>query len=548
MSSSDATRPSRLDRRTLARASCQGAAGLCAAWALGGCGLRGVGAVVAQAVGRPLAVTFALRRMDALTGGLPRYLDAAIKAAAAGTGRRYSVEFVWIDEAPESWFPLSPQASVFAPASAWVLVDQPTIPMPDLVLVPHAVSDGFLATRALDLGPLLSRAGAGALPPQSLLRQGLAYAPGRGTIQAGLPAFRRPMVCAVGRGVDAPRGVPPWTAATFTVALARARPAFPSPAGPLAYVPFAGEPTLPRFNPVAPPDAGGGLAGALALGYGSPLANASAGACLPLFTAPGVLAGLWEGMRWTGFTPAYGGVCAGPLATNAAVYMAPFPWAVGAVEAVPPVPMQPPSGWPAVPANLGLPTPAGPSGWRLAPLPVFPRRAAVPTWNLDLLVWKDGAHAAAVAQLALALLSTPAQAELGRWSGALAADEAVAAQTLATRWTDAEQAGWIATSANDVTKEDAWGVETDANHAAQAAARSALGRELRRLTGARGGFLSYYTEASSVYSVNGLVAVGTPSCPAAAPPGDASTRAAFAGALRRAQGRAVAVPAAAPNG
>ena len=479
-----------MGRRSFLRRLGIGALGASAGVALSGCAVSQVGAAVATALRRPVRLTLGIRAMDAQTG-LRERLTAALHAAEPITGTRYQAQFVLLDQPPVAWFPQVPGPSPAGPPPPPPLVNDPTIPMPDAVLLPHDVIDGFLAVRALDLQPILALRQPGPAP-QSLLRQGRAYAPGRGTIQAGLPLLRVPMVCALDPATSSAGSA--WTLGAFAAALAALAPAFPAPAGPLAYAPFAGDPEAGLLNPVPQPLAGATLAAALAVGFGSVLARTTATLCAPAFTSASTEVALLQGLSWARSTPPYEGQCGGPVNARFGIFLGVYPWATGQVERV--VMPPPPAGQPApapLPANMGLPVPMSTAGghWRLRPLPAFPSRPAVPTRNYDLMLWRDGPHVSALLPLAFALLTAEPQSELALWGRALAVHERVAVGQLAGVWATAADAHLLATSAHDITPEDAWGTETDDNAQPYRRVRSALEGALLALTGLRGGFAQY---------------------------------------------------------
>jgi hypothetical protein len=139
--------------------------------------------------------------------------------------------------------------------------------------------------------------------------------------------------------------------------------------------------------------------------------------------------------------------------------------------------------------------------WRLRPLPAFPSREAVPTRNYDLMLWRDGPHVSALVPLAFALLTAGPQSELALWGRALAVHERVAVGQLAGVWATDADAHLLATSAHDITPEDAWGTETDENARPYRRVRSALEAALLALTGVRGGFIQYYSTSEGALPV-----------------------------------------------
>jgi hypothetical protein len=280
---------------------------------------------VATALRGPVRLTIGLRAMDAQTG-LRERLTAALHAAEPITGTRYRAHFVLLDQPPVAWFPQEPGPSPSGPPPPPPLVNDPAIPMPDAVLLPHDVIDGFLAVRALDLQPIPALRQA-RFAPQSLWRQGRAYAPGRGTIQAGLPLLRVPMVCALHPHTSATGSA--WTLEASDAPLSLLAHAFPAPGGPLAYAPFAGDPEAGLLNPVSQPLAGATLDPALAVGFGAMLARTTPTDCAPAFTSASTEGALLRALSWVRSPPPFQGQCGGPVNARFGVLLDVHPWAIG---------------------------------------------------------------------------------------------------------------------------------------------------------------------------------------------------------------------------
>jgi len=196
------------------RALLAGAAGALVA---GGCGRQAlsdlptlVGATVSLQLcivgGTPLGV---------LTGMKQFFVNAARKIAPHA---RVAVE-VGNGTPPASWFPPPPPTALIYPQSMYV--DDPSFPMPDVVVCLHDLIPGELAVRALDLAPYIG-VDQGDLQgiTATVVREGLAYCPQRGTLQAALPLLRVPAVAVVGGDIDALPGGRPWTTAEFESILA----------------------------------------------------------------------------------------------------------------------------------------------------------------------------------------------------------------------------------------------------------------------------------------------------------------------------------------
>ena len=226
----------------------------------------------------------------------------------------------------------------------------------------HDALPGKLAVRALDLAPYLGL-DQGALQGigGTVLRAGRAYSPGQGTIQAAVPVLRVPALAIVAGGVEALPAGRPWTTAQFLATLAGLTGRIGPPSGPLPYVPV---------------DL---LVGAAAVGNGGALAQTTPRGSTATFGQGPAAQGLADLVSWTRYA--------------ASRTVPGLQWAIWMGEGAhyftyggPPIP--PPIGnW---------------LGWRVVPLPVFRARAAVPTNNIDVMVFLHTPHPEEAANLARA--------------------------------------------------------------------------------------------------------------------------------------------------
>jgi len=462
-----------------------------------GCSLKGARAAVPAFVGLPVPLQVAIPQATPLTGTLVATqpaLEAAVRAAAAAARRPYVLKFV-LNPYPNAWFPQQqPTLSLFNLSSPPkpVLTDAPHLPMPDLVLAPHAWIDGYLAIRALDLAPYVTEFNASSIAhTAALLRCGQAYAPGRGTIQAGLPVMRQPMVCAVPRSMTSMSGGRPWTLAEFGDAVQKVQ-AGNAGSTPLAYLPLAGG--TPFMTHTLPDDSG--LAAAAAVGYGGRLARSTAQTCVAQFDGGPALQALTALLGLLRLTPKYPSQCAESLApppSHFSVYMGLLSRALGYA----PEERSVTSAHGIVGVDDFLPTPTFPvapdGAWRLAPLPTFPSRPAVPVQNLDVMVCRETLYPEAAAELAAGLLGPAAQAQLAVCRSLLASADGIAAAQLAQNWTGTAEAAWMANAAHDVTAADGLGAQTAANSSAYALTRGNLDQSLFALSGPDGGFAACWS-------------------------------------------------------
>jgi hypothetical protein len=493
-----------LTRRGLLRRGAVAAAGAVAAGALAGCGglqtLAPHGAAPAATSGPvPLTVWFPVAYRD--TPPFFRLLRQALRAAAAAGGVQVAFTYragLAAAEAPR-WFPRpgfglgSPAASATAPSplanpAPVQLVDDPSLPMPDLVIAPHHDIAGYLAARALDLSPLLrTQAQALRAVPRALLAEGRAYAPGQsGRPQVTLPLLRVPLVCAVPKEVTVIDAGQPWTVGDFTALLQAAVPRFPAPNGPLAYVPLAG--ASPPFGPDPVP---GGLVGASAVGHGTVLAESTSSSTRARFTTTQAQAAIALVAGWVAYAATYPSCSDNQLPPRTfTFFMGPLGEALGLHA---PVPRIPPHARAALQAlrlpRLPLPTAVPGVPWKLAPLPAFPARQAVPVDNLDVMVARDSPQAEVAGRVAMGLLAEAAQTALMGWGRGLSVLPPLALRQLASA-TGAAEATAIASPDADVALDDAYGLETDANAASYELVRQNLAEALRSVTGTSGGFVA----------------------------------------------------------
>lgn len=500
------SRGEKVSRRCLlGRGTLAGACAL-AAGTLAGCGaLRAQGAAAPQPASTPvtLAVWFPVAYRD--TPPFTRLLHQALQAAAHQSGGTYSFQYSAGIAAAEArrWFPrpgfnqstagLASGASSTAPSPLVnpppvQLVDDPSLPMPDLVIAPHHDVDAYLAARALDLSPYVREfAPMLRAVPGPLLAEGRAYAPGQpGRPQVALPLLRVPLVCAVPKNTSVMAGAQRWTTSAFTGMLQAAASRFVAPNGPLAFVPLAG--ATPPFGPAPVP---GGLLTAAAVGLGSRFAQTTLSTSLARFTTPRAQAAVGLVAGWVAYSATYAACTTNQLpARGFTVFMGPLGEALGLRSPEPRLPAHASAQLRALRApRLPLPSAMSAIAWKLAPLPAFPARPAVPTDNLDVLVWKDSPHAAAASRLAVALLSTAAQTVLMGWGRGLSVLPKGALQQLASA-TGAAEAAAIASPDYDVDLSDAYGLQTDANTDAYGLVRQNLAMALQSVAGTSGGFVA----------------------------------------------------------
>lgn len=384
--------------------------------------------------------------------------------------------------ASSPWFPLPPR-----PGEPQPIVDDATIPMADVVIAPHHVVATTLAVRALDLGFFLRQsANSGDLAgiPSLVWRQGRAYASGRGTFQAALPLLRNPLVCLVPQGTAAVQNGHPWTVEEFAASLDDLTIGLAPPGTVLPFVPY-----------------GSGVAEMAAVGSGGILAVTTPSACAPAFDRGATAAAISQTVEWVRYASA-------TWLTTRCVSGYQYRMLLLTASAVL-------SGPPQIPQGGARPSDA----WSIAPPPAFSARPAIPLNNVDVLVWRDSLVVDQALEFASHLLSTDGQAALAPFGLGLALRPEQAVRDIPR---GAQGAGLITVPEHDITAEDAYGTETDANHAGMDAVRVALQEALRQLTGVGGGFYEtdrYFAAQQAIEPLPGMTfnAEGAPP-PSGGPP------------------------------
>ena len=461
---------------------------------LGGCNLRTVWSAVPRMLSRQVTLRVYLPTLAEAGTTQTEWralFKQAMKVALKEIPRAVEVSYV-VGEGPRQWFPRGasgPPATLFnftgKGSPVHPPVEDPSIPMPDIVVAPHFWLEGYLAVRAQDLSPALKVAGRAL--PQSTLRLGRAYAGKRGTIQAGLPMLRQPMVCrAPHSALTVARGSRPWGRDAFALFLRSLSKQYPS--GPLADVPFATftRPFSAAHTPPTPLEQldvyiDSGLAGALALDAGGRLARSNEA----VFATAPALQGILSGIRWlASVTPYSNPSCKNPGVMRIgeyAVFLGFFARSIGVF----------PVGWTmsgkALPLQEGVPVPHGPFGRRGSVLMPLPGTRS-PVSTLDVMVWKGSKYADTATQLAIALVGPAAQRVLATWGRALAVHSGVAVQQLG-QWTDGTNAALLADTERDATMEDMYGALTDSGLAQQGKVRGSLLSGLKNVAKYAGGFV-----------------------------------------------------------
>ena len=341
---------------------------------------------------------------------------------------------------PLAWFPPPPVTVLLDPSSLYR--DDPSISMPDIVLCSHSILPNKLAVRALDLAPYV-KTDQGDFEGISgtVIREGLANCPQRGTVQAGLPLLRIPMVAFVGDGIDPLPGGRPWTTVEFEATLARLMPTM-KPGMPLISV------ELRR------------LFGPAAVGSGGTLARTLERGCTATFGQAPALASVADVAGWIRY--AYMPIANFPTRKYGVLidYLSTF-FTSG--------------------PELGISW-----RWRVGPCPAFTQTLAVATDNIDLMVFRHTAHPQAATSLAAALLSAPVQEAMTDAPGLPV--RAGAATDYLKRTRNAQRvvgASYLADPSHDVTWQDAYGgTESPANVTAVGAVQQALRDALEPLLGA----------------------------------------------------------------
>lgn len=391
-------------------------------------------------------------------------LKDAVGRSVQAIGQQVDVSYV-IGMDPARWFPAQRERglSLFnfgtSADSVALPTEDPSLPMPDVAIVPHAWMDGYLAIRAEDLTQHLHVLNATLSP--DVTRLGQAFSGPRGTIQAGLPVLRQPMVCRAPYGVAAVSSKGEvWDTDALSHVLQGLSKKYPS--GPLANVPFMlGTPPFhSNWSPLTvEAQIGGsrdsGLAAALALNAGGHLAADN----VAEFAKDPAVQGLLSGIDLLRFLTTYDyGDCVHPATMKIGdygVYLGSFARSIGT-----PATVRTEAGT-VVPVSDGLPLPSGafgPGGAKLLPLPG--QRA--PAVTLDVMVWKGSGYVDTAAAVAIGLLDRAAQTVLAQWGRALVVDAHLAAQQLA-RWTDEASAVVLADARRDARMADAYGALTETN-------------------------------------------------------------------------------------
>jgi len=432
-------------RRHLLRAARRVAVAIAVSGSSAACARTSIAGLAAPRTSVDLSVL--LFGIDApTTGRLVDFLEpcrAAVQAAKARIPSIRSVTFLTGNYGTaRDWFPAP--SSVFNQVGAPQIVDDPSIPMPDVLI---GMGLDAYAIRALDLGPYIDARPAELQGVSSTsLRLGRAYAAGRGTFQALLPLLRQPPLALLAPGVTTVRGDQPVTARQFLGTLAALSPGFRPPSAPLGELPYA---ELLRIAVV---------------GSGGRVAVSTSENCQATFAEPPAVAGLQTLVAWS-------------------KYVAPQPFSAHLTYAglmtddrqvvLSGKPFAPPGG-----------TGPDPQGWELAPIPAFGGRPVVESWStICAMVFRHTAAPAEATRLALALAASEIQASFISLRTGLALRPSQAEQQLRHALSPAQGIPILADPANDITDEDAVGTRTDKNAAAQLLVLSNLASAVRSLVG-----------------------------------------------------------------
>ncbi len=406
------------------------AASLVAAPALTACSARVLVAQLQQTI-KPLTLTVFLLGGAPGTGGifqgLAKPLQAALATAQKQVSGLQSITFQTGND-PTSWFPV-PTSLFTVGINQAVRNDDPSIPMPDLVIASHTQFPNYLANRALNLQPTL-QIDASTIQgvPAQVLQLGRAFGVGQGTFQAALPLARIPLLCSLAPGITAVTSGKAWTTEQFLQTLARLALTYRRPAAPMAPVPFA-------F----------GLPEMAAVGSGGTIAVSTSTACRATFADEPAAQGLASIVQWAHNAPR---VPASRLPHIAyAVWMDDGQTILQS------------RGQPAAAPNA--------AGWSIAPVPAFPARPAQPVRTIDVMVFRHTKAPSVAAALAVALLSKEAQTALLQYSGALSIHTSLALDQLTRLIPHVQGAPLIANPANDITSNDAYGPLSNQNMAAR---------------------------------------------------------------------------------
>jgi len=384
----------------------------------------------------------------AVLQGLTAPLQTALATANRLLTSPVEIDFTTLDSTFQ-WFQY-PTQLYGADSDPAFRVPSP-LAMPDIVVATSDQFPDWLAVRAVDLEPYL-----GGLPqdiPSQVVAQGMAYAHGRGTIQAGLPFLRIPLLCALRPGVQAVHGTKPWSQEEFMATLDALAPDYPPPNAPMPWVPY-----------------GMGVPEMAAVGSGALLAQSGSNSAKATFAGRAAGRAMEAIVRWADHRPAeqvylqWPGdkrLAFGALMFDGQAILGRYGPIHGGV-------------------NQPFPVPAT---WSLAPVPAFAARYAVPVRTVQALVSTDCKVPEQAAALASGLLSAEAQAELLTFEGALALRPAQALRQLGFVAPRAQGAAIIVSPMYDITEADAWGPRTDGNTTVRALARSDLMAALGTLGG-----------------------------------------------------------------
>jgi len=446
----------RLPRRRALSAGLSAAGALLAAPVLAGCSAGGLVTQLQQTIKPPTLTVFLLGGASGngnVLQGFGKPLQAALAVAQKQVAGLGGTTFQTGND-PTSWFPL-PTTLFNVGADQAARSDDPSLPMPDVVIASHTQMPNYLANRALDLQPYV-KLSAPALQGVSAqaLRLGEAFGFGQGTFQAALPLMRIPLMCTVAPGITAVTGGKAWTADQFLQTLDRLSLDYGRPNAPMAPVPFA-------F----------GVAEMAAVGSGGTLAVSTSTTCQATFGDGAAAQGLAMTVQWGHNAPKV------PTFRNPT-----FTYAILMYDGQT---ILESGGKPIVFARNGQAPSA--AGWTVAPVPVFPSRPAQPVRSIDVMVFRHTKAPSVAASLAVALLSAEAQAAFLQYSGALSIRTNQALAQLTRSIPNVQGAALIANPANDITSDDAYGPLTDQNMAARTTVQTDLLTALQAMMPASAG-------------------------------------------------------------
>lgn len=428
------------------------------------------GCASATAVGKLLAVAHPVPLTVMLLGGaagnggtvpaalqdLVKPMQDAVTAARKTVSGLGAVTFQTGNDTT-NWFPL-PTTLFNVGQQTANRKDDPTLPMPDVVITLHSEMPAYLASRALDLEPYLKLHSTQLQGvPTTVLRQGRAFGYGQGTIQASLPLLRIPVVCALKPGITAVTNGKPWTAEQFQQQLQVMARDYPAPgAAPTPFITY-----------------GFGVAEMAAVGSGGQIAISTSSTCQATFADTAPAAGITQTVAWA--TYAAKNPIFGRQTFDYGILIADGSWVLS-------------GGLPRFTrSTTKVPDP---TGWTLAPVPVFPSRAAVPVRTVDVMVFRHTANPDVAAALACALASTDVQAGLMVYRNALVLRPDQALRQLQVQ-NNVQGPDILSNPANDFTDDDAYGEMAEGNVDARTQVRSDLYSALTELTGPAGYFGGY---------------------------------------------------------